>query len=515
MTILEINTDPISRVYVNDPESQFEEQPDRDLATTMMDYHDGNDVKHIKQKMAERFATEITVTENDQGEKLYNQVKTKQAQLSAIKNDLFEIDVRGICRKITNNVATLSENSIFEYTDEQFQEDIAESRERGDFGMMFGRLDEISVMVGSSVMLVQICNNDYQYQPITPDKVWIVYGEEIVVNDKTVPVDPFNIEHAQSVTIQLDDEQFATYIGRCDKHPNGRFVKYESKEWHNIPDIGDNDTDDYMLGDDEYSEVANPLTVLQDDTGDYTTPEYPIITWQGTTQGIGKYLLPVQTSTYEMCKEIDLSSSRASMSANKNARGFIAYTNEGGVLANQGATDDEGVQNLSPGQSVMILTVPAGNIQVANDTINMRIKSLADSWSVPQYNLAIDTATVPSGTALMETNRPQIKFQNKRKDINDGQIQRLFEIEKALAGIETGSEVGSDVEQVWLLKPADIFKTDLEIINETKELLALGLIDKANALVRIEGMTTEEAQEFIDSLVITPVANTTANRLSI
>jgi hypothetical protein len=380
---------------------------------------------------------------------------------------------------------------------------------------MFSRLDEISVVVGSSVMLIQVNNGDYQYQPITPDKVWVIFGEQIETNEELIPVDKLKLDHAQCVIIQMDEKKYAAYFGRSDMYETGRFVQYEASSPFSIPAVGSQDINEYMIGE----EIYNPLTYQQDSAGDYTTPEYPIATWQGTTQGIGTELLPVQTNLYEIAKEIDLSSSRVAMSANKAARGAWFFTNEGGASPNQPASLDEGIAKLEAGQSVMVLSVPAANIGEATKVIDDLTVYLADQYSVPTYMLKVGDRslvsgnTMPSGAALLELNKPQVKFEHMRRDINSTSMDRIFQIEKALAGIENGTPVGTDIEQIWTLRPASILKTDLEKLAEAKLELEMELTDRAHVLSEKKGITVEEAQEELDALVIAPVASTTANRV--
>jgi len=517
MTILNKNTAALTRIYVNDLEGQYQENPNREDASTMMDYHDGNDINHIKEKMAEMYATEITTVENDKGERVQHQVKTKAAQVAAIQNNLFEIVARGMIRKVPNNVAVLAENSEFEFTsngniDETFTADIEESRQAGSFDLMQSRLDTISVVCGSAVELLQVNNGVFQYQPMTPDKVWVVFGDKIEVNEEQFPVDKLKIEHAQCIIIQMDTEKFAAYFGRSDKYPNGRFVQYKAKEWSSIPSLDADGIEDYMVGD----EIYNPLTYLQDTTKDYTSPEYPIRIWQGTTSGIGKELLPVNTGLYDSCREIDLTSSRVSMAANKGARGAWFFTNEGGVSPNQPASLDEGISKLEPGQSVLVLTVPAANIEQANTVNDANTKYLADSWSIPSYLMSIDgSVQLPSGAALLKANEPLVKFIQKRKAINNSQMNRLFQIEKALASIEAGSVIGEGIEQTWTLKPMEVLKTDTEKLTELKLKKELEIVDKATILAEVEGITIEQAQEQIDNLVVAAAPNSTANRLGL
>jgi hypothetical protein len=99
--------------------------------------------------------------------------------------------------------------------------------------------------------------------------------------------------------------------------------------------------------------------------------------------------------------------------------------------------------------------------------------------------------------------------------MNSDQMDRLFSLEKSLATIETGNAVGQNIEQVWTLKAADIFKTDMEVLTEQEKRIAMRITDEANALAEVDGITVEQAQKQIDALVVVPVANTTANRLGI
>jgi hypothetical protein len=510
MTILEKNTNAITRIYLDDLEGLHCDSNNRSLASTMLDYHDGNDVQHIKQWMAERFATEITRTEDDKGNIQYNQTKSKKAQVAAIRHNLFEVTPRGTTRKVTTNVATLSENSIFKFEQngqpaDEFAIDLTESRDEGQFGLMFSRLDEVSVVAGSACLLIQVSNGEFQYQAVLPDKVWIIFGEQLEVDGDKMPVNELRLDHAQCIILQTDEDQYAAYFARSTEYEQGRFVQYESKNWANIPDVGTEETGEYIG---KNGEIANPLTEMQDTYKEYTTPEYPIVTWQGTTSGIGKELLPVVTNLYEASKEIDLTASRTSMSANKAARGaWYVYTDSNGVSGGYSSVD-EGVNKMAPGETATVLTVPAGNIDAAEKVNKSNTQYLLDSYSIPSYNMSADQAVnMPSGAALMEANKPSVKYQEKRKDINDSSMSRWFEIEKSLATIENGEMVGKDVEQIWELKPADIYKTDLEILTEGEKRIAMNISDPANELAKVDNITVEQAQEKLDELVVVPVPN--------
>jgi hypothetical protein len=134
--------------------------------------------------------------------------------------------------------------------------------------------------------------------------MWIIYNDSILQDDEERPTNKLDLEDAVCVIVQLDKDKFAAYYGRSNVYPNGRFVTYSGDSWERVPSH-DSVTEGDNLGDDET--FANPLTEWQDKNGDYSTPEYPVFIWYGAPQSVGKNILPVSLSLYEMSKEIDLS----------------------------------------------------------------------------------------------------------------------------------------------------------------------------------------------------------------
>ncbi len=506
----------------------YSAETNRDLASTILDYHDGNDIQHIKVKMAERYASEITRTENSAtGEPTYNSVKTKESQVAAIKNNLYEVVTKGMTRKIATNVARLFENSTFKYVtnglpDPEFTAVMSEARKDGSFNLRASRMDEISVVTGSSAMLVQVLNNKLNYQPMAQDKIWIVFGNAIKTGARYSAVDILNIEDALTVIIQLDKDSYVAYFGRSDVYPNGRMVKYKASAWHKAPsltpDAKDKEAQAIAASAEDYEidgVIYNPLTYWQDKSEDYSSPEYPVITWQGSPAGVGNCILPTQTSLYESSKEIDLSASRTSMSANKAARGAWFFTSTDGAT-NEPTSFDEGVKTLEEGQSALVLSVPAGNIKTADTINNSNANYLSDQWGIPAYLLAVgENTTVPSAVALLELNRPAVMMQNKRAAINEESVDRLFDIEVALVSIETAKEVAADTEQIWEVSSLEVLQTKTELLNELKIEKDMGLIDNTGILLRLSnGLTTkEQAEEFLATIKPAPVS--TVNRLGI
>lgn len=508
MSLFEEKPGKRERLDVSKLSDAWTEQRGREDVTEALDYHDGNDIEHIEKKMAERFATEL-VKEKDPitgAEKVYVR-KTLAAQKAAIRHGLLETVVYGMTRKVTGVVATLMENSEFSFirdeeVDEEFKKDITKDRQDGSFDLKLGRIDEMSVLTGSAAGLVQVLGGKFDYPPIAADKIWMLFNDTIIQDDEERPTNKLEIEDAVCVIVQVDVEKFAAYYGRSAKHPDGRFVTYEGTTWEAIPD-GDVVSDGDHTNDD--GTMSNPLTVWQNTNKDYSTPEYPIFTWYGSPQSVGKDIMPISLSLYDVSKEIDLSASRTLMSANKNARGMIFFTNDAGASPNQPDSFDEGVNMLGAGQGALVLTVPSSNIDTAQKVNADVAANLANSYAVPPYHMpqSMGAIQVPSGTALFELNRPLNQQRQRRYKLNQSGMDRVFRIETALASIENGSTVSEGVVQRWSVLPPELHKQDIDLLNELKLKKELGTVDAAQIVVESNDDVEdrEEAEKYLADLV--------------
>lgn len=525
MTILNKKNAPLIRTHVTDIGDCVDMQPARNTVPDSVDYHDGNDRYHIEKKMAERFAVEVGMRENAVGEQEQFVTKSLIAEKAAIDAHLFEVTPRGMTNKICMWIASLAETSEWTYLnngkeDSEAAESITAERMEGGFGLALGRVDELSVLLGSSAMLIQIVDDKYNYQPIAPDAIWIAYGDTVTFDGLTRSPMVLNLDDAVSVTVSLGDDMYVTYYGRSDKYPKGRMVKYEGSAWSSVPDFGAKDADDYIGAD---GEMANPLTEWQDKQQDWTTPEYPVVIWQGSTSGIGRELMPITDRMYQSSLEIDLSASRSSMAANKGGRGMWVLESGAGSSGVIPDIKDEGFSKLSEGQKAVVLTVPAANIAEARNSVEADIDHLGDSNGIPPYLMTLSKNTqVPSGQALIEASKPLEAVRNKRAQLNKSGMSRLFDIERALGGIETDTQVMPGVEQVWTVKPLGHKKTKAELLEEAKLEQDLGITDKAGIVVYTnpEIDTRDKAEAYLADLKVaveaTPQANTgvgTAGRL--
>jgi hypothetical protein len=289
-------------------------------------------------------------------------------------------------------------------------------------------------------------------------------------------------------------------------YPKGRMVKYEASNWIDIPTVGNADADDHL---DSAEEVANPLTVLQNDSKDWTRPEIPIKLWRGTPNGIGKELLPTDKELFEQDLEINVTSSRAITASIKSATGITAITTEVGgspVLPDQIA---EGISKLGQGQSIDIMYVPGSNAKDLMDNNERVIAYTSEAKGVPAYKVSINQTIVPSGAALIQLNKVETQTRMQRADINRHEEQRGFEIEMALAAIQNDDQdYGKGITQIWTVNADGIVKTDLEIIEELERDKALGVIDNRGiARVRVAELAeadNDTIDEYLGELI--PVA---------
>ena len=484
--------------------------------STMVDYLDGNYKQHIAAGLIRRYAHRITKNPDavtiDNGSP-DDQVYYSELQLgpkAAIEAGLFEILGTEYYQKISRHAASLSSDIEFEFVTEggadadEFGTELLAARDAAGFRQRLGRCDEIAVATGSACMHVQVLGGKFVYTPVPANMVWFAYANGVVEDDEDRAVDMLNIEEASVVVVQLDSGENNTYVAyfpRSDMYPRGRMVKYEAKRWQDIPSPWDGRN--AVEATDNAGEIANPLTVLQDDSGDYTRPEVPVIPWIGTIKGIGTSIIPVDSALYNTCVELDMSLSRAFTSLNKSATGNLIFTTEKGASPVWADNLGEGVNMLKPGQSAIMLNLPPAGGEALLTGVEKGGAMIGDSYGVPDYLLAVgDSVNVPSGAALMELNQPAAKMRRKRADINTGNMDRLFKVEVSLAAIDNEDpSFGAGIEQKWIVKDMSYVKTDEQRLNEAKLAKELKLKGQRE-LIRdyVEGMENA-SDEQIDAYI--------------
>jgi hypothetical protein len=544
MALLNKEQGQLTRYYIKELKNAADTAPS--VVPEIIDYLDGGALNQILTFMAERYATEIVREKTETGGERTYQAKTKAAAKAAIDNKLFEVVETGTFTRIVDILNVVSRGLEFEYSVdaeeaeeaaqaevevdpitgepleatpeepeeadpvEEFATDLEEERQRGEFELMLGRVDELAVGVGSSAMLVQVLGSKMSYQPIPRHQIWVCFSDTIQEDGEDRPTNTLDIEEASAVIIQLSDGQFAAYFPRqvdvkddgtvVEKYPQGRFVKYWSDNWYDVPEVGtQGEFTDYMDGE----EIANPLTLWQDQQQDWSSPEIPVTLWRGTINGIGAELMPIDSSLYDQCKEFDLAASRILNAGVKSARGVYVVSREEGASPVFSSNIDEGVALLQPGQSMVATYVPGANSKTAMEIVETQVAMTAESRGVPAYQLSLSTNTnFPSGTALVEANKPKSEKRMARVEINRAGMDRIYKTELSLIGMENGAPVGQGVKQTWLYKPESISMTDLDVLTLEEKKKAIGLTDEAQILVDTDERfeTREQAEEYLAKL---------------
>jgi hypothetical protein len=442
-------------------------------------YLDGDTHRMLTEMMAKRYCTRIVKAEGGDDEVLDDGTSSVYyadpilAAEAAVRSGQFEVVDTGIYCKLVHENATLANNTAFEYTDENdnavdaFAADITEAREQAGFSIRLARLDELSVAAGSAAMLVQILGGSYDYQPMLCTALRVVFNKQIVDGDTPRPVNTLSIDDASLVVVQLGGKEHVAYYGRSEQYPQGRMVKYTSANWKDIPGVGQTTATDTL---DDAGQPVNPLTRLQDVSGDYSAPEYPIVVWNGTTRKIGTTLMPCDVVAYKNAMEADLATSRILTSSLKAASGMTVFSADAGASPVMPENIGEGLVALKPGQALNVISVPAINSKYAGEFIGDLNAMISESAGVPSYRLGMSKMTlIPSGVALQELDKPAQKHRQWRADINRANMQRLFAIECCLARIENDDpSVGVGVYQTWTVRDFEYASNPVETMTAEK-----------------------------------------------
>jgi hypothetical protein len=518
---------PLTRVHIDKLSEATDTAPP--ITSTMVDSLDGNNRIYIEEKMAERYAQYITKGKDEvTGIETQWIAKDNAAKNAAIQYGLFEICGLFTYNNIIREKATLfTLGADYEYDGsnaETFAEDIEAAREMANRDLAMGRVDELSVAVGSSCVLVQVLGSKLDYQAIPRDKIWVAFADQITEGDKLRPTNTMNIEEATAIVIQLSAPEmdgtssFVAYYGRSDKYPNGRQVKYTAQQWDDIPDVDESENvefEDYMAGE----EIANPMTYFQTtESGDAVTPEYPVAIWSGSTTGYGSDLLPITDGLYHQTLELDLGSSRVLMSAVKSARGVFAVSRDEASSNVIPDAADEGVVMFEMGQQLSTHSIPGTNIKEAMAVLEKMAAFTSVAFGVPSYRLGLSAAAVESAAALRELNKPLIRDRQSRVALNRSNVSRIFDIERILASMENGEATGKDITETWIPHDMKFEKTDLEVLNEKKLQLEMEVthLEKVAEEVLPHVNSPEEAETWLEEVrekkAAQPVAQATPTR---
>ena len=512
----------LERIHISNDELDGAGVTGEPIVSEIIDYADGNQRTHVLNKYAQRFCERITKRNSGEvgsdADTYYSDPVL--AATAAVDSGKLEVVDIGTMTKIKRIVASLSRDAEYIFTNEngepvdEFEADIQEAREAGQYLLKLKRADELAVTCGASALLVQTLGARLSYQPIPSNQIYIAHAAEIKEGDDYRPADSLDLEEASVVVIQLGAASsstwnFVAYYPRSDVYPKGRMVKYESAQWYEIPEAEAQGAVEHY---DRADEIANPLTVLQDSAQDWGIPEIPVVLWYGTADGIGSELIPTDDNLFENDKEINLSECRLMTAAIKSATGVIVFSTELGGSPVMPDNLSEGLVALKPGQSLNVLNVPGAN-SAALDNVTERLTAyISEAYGVPSYKISIGKNTqIPSGVALVEMNKPEANYRRDRANTNAANVSRIFNIERGLAAIDNDDpSFGAGIKQTWVVNDPTYTQTEAEIQAAIKEDIALGVIDKRAAVrMRVDGMesaTDEQIDTYLASLVAATAA---------
>ena len=521
MAILQTEREKLTRYHIPLTELKGAEVTGLPVVSEIVDYSDGNERSYVLEKYAKRYCERITKRKSsdssDTDDLFYSDPVL--AAKAAVDTGKFEVVTLGTLTKIKRIVASLNRDVEFSYVneagdeDEQFAKDMQETRQAGAFSLKLGRMDELAVVSGAAGAVVQQLGSKLDYQPLQSNQIKIVHATDIMEGDNDRPTNTLDIEEASLCVLEMSPASgmaynYVAYFPRSDEYPRGRMVKYESTNWFDIPEIGAEGAQDYYEGE----EIANPLTVLQDESKDWTVPEIPVVLWQGTVDGVGVELLPTNTTLYEQDKEINLAASRQLFAGIRSATGVIAFSTELGGSPIISDNIGEATSMLRPGQSLNILSVPGSNTTALMDAVEKNIAYLGESFAVPAYKLTVSQNTqVPSGVALVELTKPESQYRQTRANINRQNMDRIFRIERGLAARANGNPAyGAGIKQIWTVKDPAVTYSDIEKLDILLREKQAGIIDEREIvrqrLPQFADATDEEIDLYLDGLRKAPAA---------
>ena len=387
-----------------------------------------------------------------------------------------------------------------EEPDVEAQETLATIRDSGSFDVAVIRADEVAVSLGSCLVRSLWRGGRLVYESIPPQCVYLGYGRMLFDGDESRAVVTSDIEDASIVAIRLPavaDEKrpdqrdhFVAYMARSEKMPNGRCVEYLAREWYQVPEPG---TDGILY---EHPE-GNPLTLLQNRTSYEECPhEYPVTVLYGSSHPQSEAMPLHGMSLYAACMEIDLAASRLLKCA-LDAAGKTAVLTQTESSLNEPPSSITGAVLLQPNETLTWEGPPAGDVKESSDVLVRLMKTIAEAWHVPGYQVVDDdwggSTHDQSGVALAIRTQPMITHRQMRERINRASVMRLFAIERCVIEAATGQRPWpSDARLVWYPGRVITPRNEKELLEQLKLGLEIGVIDIVYAVQEYHQIPTVE-----------------------
>jgi hypothetical protein len=310
-----------------------------------------------------------------------------------------------------------------------------------------------------------------------------------------------DIEDATVVVIKLSDvddiaiestNNYLAIFGRSEDYPMGRYVQYKAAMWSSIPRVGSPGAHDFYIGE----EIANPLSWQASHYPEKNIPEYPIVVIAGGNSLTRNKIMEISTSLYDAAVELDVGYSRVLKDSLSSSTGTKVISNPDGSPIPKTL---EGDVVLNGTQSITMMQQTAGNCLTALQVLGQISKAVAESYSVPGYQILNEVAN-ESGISLIIKNKPMIEHRQYRIALNEPQVNKIFQIEQALIEFISGLDFGL-VKQTWNPGQISVPETETEKIARIQAALTAGLISYVQAIKQLHNLSTdEEARNYIDKM---------------
>lgn len=451
-----------------------------------------HDHKALTRKILQRYATLLERETNDAGEvtERFRSYRDEVAA-SAIIYGQIEIYRSGLFGSVCRPRASLFSEPGLSYTYTQptvedsnveLADDVRQLREDSGASMARQRWDALSVGVGSALNYLSIQGDRLIEREVSPDLVWVAYSDMIYTDADGAasrPVNENDIDEASVIVMRLAGaDRYCAWYGPSFIYPHGRYVIYESDQWSNVPPVSGTDSGKVIFeARDKSGEVCNPLALYTLERLQGAGPIYPFAVAYGDKMSSG--LLPVSTSLYEDCRELDIGASVVLSAGLRGAKGaqILTQTQEGRGDAVPG--NMESLISLSYGWDMKQGGWPASHAKDALALLQALARQKAEEHAVPGFMAASTGIARPtSGLQVVVESEPLLRNRRERISLNRSGVSRAWAVTRALINSVDGGRKGSemipaDMRETWnpgrytfTLSPSeerDMLKKDLDM----------------------------------------------------
>ena len=427
----------------------------------------------------------------------------------------------GFSPKIVNALATLytERTQKYTYTHETAEDTepaetlLNKHREFGGYNATLTAADKLSIQAGSSAVLVSFTRDHLHYQKFSPADISVYFGDYIIEDDVERLVNMSDLNDATAVRIRLSQYDATTWnylliLARSDLWPQGRHVTFRADSTGgNIPAIGEEGVFDWYP--EGSSEVANPLSYFAaQNPEEIDLPEFPLsILYGGTTQSGD--VMPVSTSLYTDCLEMDVATSHLLSTSQEAAAGTLVIVRDVTGRSAPLPTQLTGKVALAPGLSIERVdsnsTASIDGVQALKD---FQV-AIASGYGVPDYMAVSEDHMLEaaSGISLQIKTKPLKQVRADRVELNKPFMRNVFAIEKILIDLHSTDNNSpefallKECEQEWDAGELEIPENKKEKTERIQVARDAGFIDEIEAIRQANGFVTdEEAIEFYDKM---------------